>query len=219
MVKRLSLDCKATVKLGEYSRGGKTRALLKAADHDMGDVQKSTPLGIVDEDSARLHLIFGTSAKTSDFLIDGLETYWAALPQHERERIDHLQLKVDNGPESSGVRTQFLHRLVAFVDRIGIPVQLLYYPPYHSKYNPIERCWGILEQHWNGALLSDLDTLLAWAGTMTWKGLRPVVELNRTLYHKGVRVSKKAMQTIEARLERNPDLPKWDVLIRPLQNG
>lgn len=219
MVKRLSLDCKATVKLGEYSRGGKTRALLKAADHDMGDVQKSTPLGIVDEDSARLHLIFGTSAKTSDFLIDGLETYWAALPQHERERIDHLQLKVDNGPESSGVRTQFLHRLVAFVDRIGIPVQLLYYPPYHSKYNPIERCWGILEQHWNGALLSDLDTLLAWAGTMTWKGLRPVVELNRTLYHKGVRLSKKAMQTIEARLERNPDLPKWDVLIRPLQNG
>jgi hypothetical protein len=219
VVKRLSLDCKATVKLGEYSRGGKTRALLKAADHDMGDVQKSTPLGIVDEDSARLHLIFGTSAKTSDFLIDGLETYWAALPQHERERIDHLQLKVDNGPESSGVRTQFLHRLVAFVDRIGIPVQLLYYPPYHSKYNPIERCWGILEQHWNGALLSDLDTLLAWAGTMTWKGLRPVVELNRTLYHKGVRVSKKAMQTIEARLERNPDLPKWDVLIRPLQNG
>lgn len=219
MVKRLSLDCKATVKLGEYSRGGKTRALLKAADHDMGDAQKSTPLGIVDEDSARLHLIFGTSAKTSDFLIDGLETYWAALPQHERERIDHLQLKVDNGPESSGVRTQFLHRLVAFVDRIGIPVQLLYYPPYHSKYNPIERCWGILEQHWNGALLSDLDTLLAWAGTMTWKGLRPVVELNRTLYHKGVRLSKKAMQTIEARLERNPDLPKWDVLIRPLQNG
>ena len=219
MVKRLSLDCKATVKLGEYSRGGKTRALLKAADHDMGDVQKSTPLGIVDEDSARLHLIFGTSAKTSDFLIDGLETYWAALPQHERERIDHLQLKVDNGPESSGVRTPFLHRLVAFVDRIGIPVQLLYYPPYHSKYNPIERCWGILEQHWNGALLSDLDTLLAWAGTMTWKGLRPVVELNRTLYHKGVRLSKKAMQTIEARLERNPDLPKWDVLIRPLQNG
>lgn len=219
MVKRLSLDCKATVKLGEYSRGGKTRALLKAADHDRGDAQKSTPLGIVDEHSARLHLIFGTSAKTSDFLIDGLETDWAALPQHERERIDPLQLKVDHGPESSGVRTPFLHRLVAFVDRIGIPVPLLYYPPYHSKYNPIERCWGILEQHWNGALLSDLDTLLAWAGTLTWKGLRPVVELNRTLYHQGLRLSKKAMQTIEARLERNPDLPKWDVLIRPLQNG
>ncbi|NRB09761.1 MAG: hypothetical protein HRU34_23665, partial [Richelia sp.] len=26
----------------------------------------------------------------------------------------------------------------------------LYYAPYHSKYNPIEGCWGILDQHWNG---------------------------------------------------------------------
>ena len=156
---------------------------------------------------------------TRDFIVDGLEAYWAALPQAERERIDHLQFKIDNGPESSGVRTQFLKRMVAFVDRIGKPVQLLYYPPYHSKYNPIERCWGVLEQHWNGALLVDLDTLLAWAGTMTWKGLQPVVELNRTLYQKGVRLSKQAMQAIEARLERNPDLPKWDILIRPIQNG
>jgi hypothetical protein len=49
---------------------------------------------------------------------------------------------MDNGSESSGVRTQFLHRMVQFVDTIGKPIQLLYYPPYHSKYNPIERCWG-----------------------------------------------------------------------------
>lgn len=216
MVKRLSLDCKATVKLGAYSRGGQSRSLLKALDHDMGGAEKSTPFGIVDEDSGQLALTFGTSAKTSDFIVDGLEAYWAALPQAERERIDHLQLKIDNGPESSGVRTQFLQRMVAFVDRIGIPVQLLYYPPYHSKYNPIERCWGILEQHWNGALLVDLDTLLAWAGSMTWKGLKPLVELNRTIYRKGVRLTKKAMQAIEARLERSPHLPKWDILIRPL---
>jgi hypothetical protein len=37
-----------------------------------------------------------------------------------------------------------LNRLVGFVDTIGKPIQLLYYPPYHSKNNPIERCWGIL---------------------------------------------------------------------------
>ena len=48
-----------------------------------------------------------------------------------------IQLKVDNGPESSGVRTQFLNRMVAWVDHIGKPLQLLYFPRYHSKYNPI----------------------------------------------------------------------------------
>lgn len=88
-------------------------------------------------------------------------------------------------------------------------------PPYHSKYNPVERCWGILEQHWNGAKLVDVDAMLGWAKSMTWKGIHPSVELSRKLYQKGVSLSKAAMQKVEARLERSPLLPKWDILIRP----
>jgi len=95
------------------------------------------------------------------------------------------------------------------------PPLLLYYPPYHSKYNPVERCWGILEKHWNGAKLIDTQTMLEWARTMTWKGVHPVVELSRKVYEKGVTVAKDAMQAVESRLERNPLLPKWDILIRP----
>ena len=91
---------------------------------------------------------------------------------------------MDNGSESSGVRTPFLHRMVQFVDTIGKPIHLLYYPPYHSKYNPIERCWGMMELHWNGAQLIDVETMLEWAKRMTWKGLHPVVELSRKVYDK-----------------------------------
>ena len=86
---------------------------------------------------------------------------------------------------------------------------------YHSKYNPIERCWGILEQHWNGALLRDVETMLAWAKSMTWKGLKPIVNLSQEIYQKGISLTKKEMKEIERRLERNPNLPKWDILIRP----
>lgn len=50
---------------------------------------------------------------------------------------------------------------------------------------------------------------------MTWKGIRPLVELSQKTYCKGIRLSKKAMREIEARLERNPLLPHWDILIRP----
>jgi hypothetical protein len=211
----LSLDCKATVKLGEYSRGGKTRGDRLAADHDMGCREKYTPLGVVDEDAGRLHLIFGSSAKTSDFVVDGLYAWWSSLPLAQREATSLVQIKADNGPESNGRRTQFLKRMVRFADDIGKPVQLLYYPPYHSKYNPIERCWGILEKHWNGAKLTNVAAMLAWAESMTWKGLHPVVELSRKVYDKGVSVSKKAMQAVEARLQRNPDLPRWDIFIQP----
>lgn len=214
-VKRLSMDCKATVKLGPFSRGGKTRGEYKASDHDLGETEKYVPCGILDEDTAQLSVTFGSSTKTSDFIVDTLTAWWQRLSAKEQRATDRIQLKMDNGPESSGVRTQFLHRMVQWVDTIGKPIQLLYYPPYHSKYNPIERCWGILELHWNGTQLRDADTMLAWAKSMTWRGLKPVVELSRQVYAKGVKLSKTAMQAVEERLERNPLLSKWDILIRP----
>lgn len=201
--------------IGHYSRGGKTLGHHKAADHDMGCQEKYIPFGLIDENSGQLHLTFGCSAKTSDFIVDSLEAWWHDMPEQERAQTTHIQLKVDNGPESSGVRTQFLKRMVDFADRTGKAIQLLDFPPYHSKYNPIERCWGILEQHWNGAQLVDANTMLEWAKTMTWKGIKPVVKICRKVYQKGISLSKVAMREIEARLERNPTLPKWDIMIRP----
>ncbi len=131
-VKRLSMDCKATVKIGDFSRGGKTRGDNMAGDHDFGCEEKYIPCGILDEDSGQLYIRFGNSYKTSDFIVDTLEEWWSGLNIQEQQDTEQIQLKVDNGPESSGVRTQFLNRLADFSDRIGIPIQLLYYPPYHS---------------------------------------------------------------------------------------
>ncbi|WP_341531928.1 transposase (plasmid) [Nostoc sp. UHCC 0302] len=215
-VKRLSIDCKATVNIGDYSRGGKTRGDNQASDHDMGCKEKYIPCGIVDEDNGQLHIIFGSSYKTSDFIVDNLIHWWKTITPEQRRDSELIQIKIDNGPESSGVRTQFLKRMVEFVDQINRPIQLLYYPPYHSKYNPIERCWGILEQHWNGTKLVDVETMLSWASSMTWKGLHPILALSNIVYQKGISLTKKAMKQVESRLQRNPLLPKWDILIRPL---
>jgi hypothetical protein len=209
------MDCKATVKIGEYSRGGRTRGDTQAADHDMGCDEKYTPFGIVNEDTGELHVSFGSSAKTSDFIMDSLYAWWEHQTPTYRDSITELQIKADNGPESNGRRTQFLKRMVDFADHIGKPIQLLYYPPYHSKYNPVERCWGILEQHWNGTKLIDAQTMLEWAKSMTWKGLHPIVAISCQIYEKGISLSKEAMHAVEARLKRHPELPKWDILIEP----
>ena len=214
-MKRWSVDCKATVKIGDFSRGGQTRGDNRALDHDLDWQEKYTPCGIVDEDSAQLDMVFGSSYKTSDVIVDSLEAKWNRLEEQEKAEVSKLQIKMDNGSESSGRRTQFLHRMVQFADAIGKPIQLLYYPPYHSKYNPIEQCWGILELKWNGTKLTNAETMLEWAKSMTWKGLHPVVELSRQVYQKGIRLSKKAMAAVEARLERDPKLPKYDILIQP----
>lgn len=214
-VKRWSIDCKATVKIGEFSRGGLTRGDNQANDHDMGCEEKYTPCGLVDEDSGEFDIVFGSSYKTSDFIVDTIEAKWNAMDDQEKVETSLIQIKMDNGPESSGRRTQFLNRMVHLVDLINKPIQLLYYPPYHSKYNPIERCWGILELKWNGAKLINSETMLGWAKKMTWKGFHPVVELSRKVYEKGISLSKTAMKAVEARLKRDPKLPKYDILINP----
>jgi transposase len=64
--------------------------------------------------------------------------------------IQRLVISVENGPKNLGRRTQFLKQMVEFADWSGLEICLVYYPPYHSKYNPIERCWSALEKKWNG---------------------------------------------------------------------
>ncbi len=135
------------------------------------------------------------------------------MSDEEKSETSLIQIKMDNGPESGGRRTQFLSRMVELVDVINKPIQ------HHSKYNPIERCWGILELKWNGAKLIDVETMLGWAKRMTWKGLHPVVELSRKVYEKGISLSERAMRPIEARLKRDPKLPKYDILINPVSRS
>ena len=65
----------------------------------------------------------------NDCIVDSLQDWWQALPAAQQAQITHIQLKVDNGPESSGVRTQFLKRMVAFADDTGKTIQLLYSLP------------------------------------------------------------------------------------------
>jgi transposase len=108
-----------------------------------------------------------------------------------------------------------MKRLVEFVDRHRVEVQLVYLPPYHSKYNPIERCWGILEQHWNGTLLSSVEQALRWAGTMTWRTIHPLIRQITTTYERGVRLTKKQFRPIAKRLIRSATLPKWSLGIQP----
>jgi len=208
------MDAKATVKVGDYSRGGKNRVLVEAADHDFHPEALLTPVGILLPQEGELSLYGVTSKVTSDCLVDILASWW----QTHRDRfaqVSTLVLNLDNGPESHSRRTQFMFRLVDFVAQTGLTLQLAYYPPYHSKYNPIERCWGVLENHWNGDLLDSVDTVLQFARSMTWKGQHPMVELITKTYETGVRLSQVAMAALETKVRRLTGLGKWFVEIRP----
>jgi len=138
-VLRISIDAKATVKVGPFARGGKSRVPTQAADHDFEPLARVTPLGIFLPAYDELFISGVTSKVTSDCLIDRLSEWWEMV-RSRFAQITTLVINLDNGPENQSRRTQFLRRMVEFAQQSGLRVRLAYYPPYHSKYNPIERC-------------------------------------------------------------------------------
>lgn len=222
---RLSLDAKAVVKVGNFSREGKNRVDTQACDHDFKPISAVTPYGIFLPELDELFLYFTTSKVTSDFIVDMLEAWWSEN-RHRFSFVKTLLINQDNGPENHSRRTQFMKRVVDFAQTHQLNLRLAYYPPYHSKYNPIERTWGILENHWNGNILDEITTVVKFAQTMTWRGVHPVVKLVTETYKTGIKLTKQAMAEVENQIQRMAclvvngkqlDLGKWfvDILYVP----
>jgi hypothetical protein len=211
---RLSLDAKAPVLIGPFSRGGKSRQGNKGTDHDFKPWGKLTPFGIFLPDQKELSLYFTASKVTSDFIVDRLGEWWQEN-QGRHPKVRKWLVDLDNGPENHSRRTQFIYRLVQLAQTLQLTIVLVYYPPYHSKYNPIERCWGVLEVYWNGELLDSEAAVLGFAGNMTYAGKHPNVYRVSAEYCKGVRRTKAEMALLEKYLVRRVDLPKWFVTIAP----
>ena len=215
-VLRISIDCKAKVKIGKLSRNGKSRSEfpVQAEDHDTEILTKLVPFGISVVNEPKLDIFFGHSHETSDFIVDCLLKWWDAN-HAEYEKFEELVINLDNGPSVNSHRTQFIKRIVEFSRFIEKTVKLIYYPPYHSKYNPVEHCWGVLENYWNGAILENVETALKWAGGMKWRGEHPIIHDMPGKYSKGVKLTKRELQPFVSSFHRWADLPKWYITIRP----
>lgn len=213
---RLSIDSKAKVKLGNLSGHGKARTLeaKKADDHDTEWQALLVPFGILNLDNDELSVYVGQSAATSDFIVDCLEWWWQDN-QSDYPDIEEWVLNLDGGPATRSDRTQFIKRMVELSQTIALPIRLIYYPPYHSKYNAIERCWAALEHDWNGAILDSLEAAVQWASHMTWKAMQSVVYLVEGIYEKGVKLLAEELESYLPFWKRSENLPKWDVTILP----
>jgi len=212
-VLRISMDAKSTVKLGPFSRGGRNRIKVGAADHDFGCTGTLTPFNILLPQHDELFISFAESKVTSDYMWDRIEELWPDFENKYHPSV--LLLNLDNGPENSSRRTQFIKRAVDFANAYQVQVNLAYYPPYHSKYNPVERTHGALEQYWNGMLLTDKETTVEIAKNMRWKGKHPVVTLVTKIYKTGVVLKKKVMAGYEKSIKRLEGLENWFVEITP----
>ena len=166
------------------------------------------PFGVLILATGALTLLFGTH-ESSDFWGDCLKKWWE-LVRSQHRKIRRLQIYLDNGPKNSGRRTQFLKRIVEFSDWSGLEIRLVYYPPYHSKYNPIERCWSSLQKKWNGVLLTCWQVVRANYTKLlpdVWKQTHPEAVREHRVEERRDKAERKqydrAKRLLEAKAKRN----------------
>ena len=206
----ISIDTKDKVIIGPYSRNGKSRILVEACDHELTN-DCLTPFGILDLKTNQSYFYNFINKPTSNAIVDCIDDYLSD------KLCTKLVILLDNGPDNSGVRTAFLKSLVDLSDKYQIEIELVYYPPYHSKYNPIERLWARLEMMWNGMLLSTKQICKKVMEQLTWKEVKSKVKYITKEYEKGITYSKEEMNQYEGvNIHRNEELKKWSILITPL---
>lgn len=215
----LSIDTKKKELLGNFYRDGKlyTREMLGTFDHDFPSFAEGVviPHGLYDLKLNRGYLHLGTSHDTSAFACDALEDWWLRFGRELYPQATSLLLLCDGGGSNSSRTYLFKADLQSLVNRIALPVRVAHYPPYTSKYNPIEHrlfphvtraCQGVIFQ--STALVKEL-----MEKTRTRTGLSVVVDILNRVYETGRKVTEEVKQCLN--VLRDTFLPLWNYQILP----
>jgi hypothetical protein len=215
----LSIDTKKKELLGNFYRDGKlyTKKTLGTFDHDYPSFADGwvIPHGLYDLKRNCGYLHLGTSHDTSQFACDALEDWWQRFGRDQYPQATSLLLLCDGGGSNSSRTHLFKADLQTLVNRMGLPVRVAHYPPYTSKYNPIEHrlfphvtraCQGVVFQ--SVALVKQL-----MEKTRTRTGLSVVVDILDRVYETKRKVAEEVKQTWN--LLRDTLLPLWNYQMLP----
>lgn len=215
----ISIDCKKKERLGNLYRDGKcycTEA-VKVYDHDYEYLSegKVVPHGIYDLQANRGYVSIGGSSETADFILDNLLWWWWAYGIHQYPGAKNILLLCDAGGANSYRHHIFKHRMMEFAKQTGLSVIIAHYPPYCSKWNPIEhRLFSQVHRAMEGVVFSSYQTVKGLIeGTSTKTGLTVVVRLNLKEYGKGVKVDKNDIDL--KRIAHHPVIPELNYRIYP----
>ena len=214
-----SIDTKAKEHLGKLYRKGRVRcsAPFQAFDHDFPSWADGVviPHGIYDRKANLGHINLGLSHDTSQFACDSFKWFWNRIGKRRYPQATSILLTCDGGGSNSANKYIFKHDLERLSESIGLEIRIAHYPPYCSKYNPIERrFFPHIGRACSGMLFDTIDRvaeLMRRAKTST--GLRTTVNVIRRFYE----TKRNATADMKANLQITYDkiLPKWNYVASP----
>lgn len=217
-----SIDTKKKEFLGDLARAGKVYATgaITTWDHDYPSwaTGRVVPHGIYDVLRNRGHINLGLSCDTAAFACDSFARYWSRHGRRTYPQATSILWLCDGGGSNSSSHYVFKEALQKLADRLRLPIRVAHYPPYCSKYNPIEhRLFCHLTRAWEGVVFRSLDLVKRLARqTRTRTGLRVTVDVIKKMYQTGRKVAPDFKQTM--RIVFDPELPKWNYTAPPDTN-
>jgi hypothetical protein len=217
----ISVDTKKKELIGNFKRDGQVycESSPKALDHDFETFSEGTivPHGIYDLAHNTGYLTIGTSHDTSEFVCENIERVWDNHMKRLYPDAEMLVVLCDGGGSNSCRHHIVKQDLMDLADRIGMKILIMHYPPYCSKFNPIEhRLFSQITRSWSGTpLFSIADACRRAANTVTKKGLKVFAEIVDKVYETQRKVHESFRERLARQVVFDDSLHNWNYVISP----
>lgn len=217
----ISFDTKKKEYLGNFYRQGRlyTQEVLQTYDHDFTSLADGLiiPHGIYDVQHNQGYLHLGTSKDTSQFACDCIRHWWQNYGRLAFPKATSILGLCDGGGSNSALHYIFKEDLQKLADELGIEIRIAHYPPYCSKFNPIEhRLFPHVTRACQGVIFTSVALVKQlMEKTHTSKGLRVVVDIVEQIYQIGRKVADDFKSTM--RIIFDDVLPQWNYRAVPLR--
>jgi len=217
----VSIDTKKKEFIGDLHRPGMaySKEELISYDHDFPTLAKGViiPHGIYDIKQNKAHINIGTSYETSEFACDSIKKWWFEKGQCDYPNASSILMLMDGGGSNSSRRYLFKEGIQKLANEIRIEIRIAHYPPYTSKWNPIEhRVFPHITRSMQGLLLKNHNMVKELLEKTTTKnGLKVSASIMNCLYEKGKKVSKTFKETMKIIFDKF--LGQWNYRAIPIQ--
>lgn len=173
------------------------------------------PHGLYDIALNQGYVHIGTSRDTTEFACDAIYFWWREHGRKAYPDATSILLLCDGGGSNGSRFYIFKQDLQHLANDLGIEIRIAHYPPYTSKYNPIEhRLFPHLSRICRGVIFDSVERvrdLMAKASTQT--GLTVFASIIDAVYDTGRKATDEFKQQMPIIFDDY--LPNWNYVARP----
>ena len=217
----LSIDTKKKELIGNFYRSGScySQSMRRVNDHDFASFSQGQiiPHGIYDISTNTGYVTLGTGKDTSEFVCDNLRRVWIQHLQYRYPHAHTMMILCDGGGSNASAHYIVKQDLCKLSNLLNMNILMVHYPPYCSKYNPIEhRCFSQITRTWQGVPFYNIQFVKELTDkTSTATGLKVFSEINTKQYLINRKVSAEFKTNLNNQIVFDDKIPKWNYLIKP----